>query len=160
MRLAQDYASRFRLPNISLIYWTDEIDEKSRRVFKMCSPEQPYINIYIFLWFAFFKYNGELTRLGGLPHLQPFTWLNATPARAGHLAWQTGQPSVAGYLTYDVNARLKKKEFIWSGRLPHQHLHVNRPRSKEGTQSTITLNFRVFSAISRTFRTLKKTIQE
>ena len=59
--------------------------------------------------------------LGGLPHLEKFTWQNLTPAE--RVTW-SGRP---GYPTHDQI----KIENIWTGRLPHlrgvPHLHVNRP---------------------------------
>ena len=46
LRTTLEYYYRFRLSNLlmvefALLYWADETDKKSRRVFKMCSREQP-----------------------------------------------------------------------------------------------------------------------
>ena len=74
-------------------------------------------------------------RLGGLPHLETFTWQNLTPservtrsARPGYLPWWVTPPIMVIKLKWEV---------IWIGELPHlsglphlpgvPHLHVNRP---------------------------------
>ena len=59
------------------------------------------------------------------------------PGWEGYPVWQTGQPALAGHLTYHVNVTKLKWEIIWTGGLPHlsglphlpgvPHLHVNRP---------------------------------
>ena len=76
-------------------------------------------------------------RLGGLPHLETFTWQILTPAEEGYPIWQAGQPASSGHPTYRVNVIKMKLKIIWmegllhlSG-LPHlpgvHHFHVNRP---------------------------------
>ena len=57
-------------------------------------------------------------RLGGLPHLETFTYQNLTPVervtrsgRPGYLPWRVN--------TYYVNVIKLKWEIIWSGGLPH-----------------------------------------
>ena len=41
-------------------------------------------------------------RLGGLPHLETFTWKHFNPAQ-GYAVWQTALASLAGHPTYHVN---------------------------------------------------------
>ena len=64
-------------------------------------------------------------RLGGLPHLETFTWQIVTPADRVTLPGRPGHP------TYHVNVIKIKWEIIWTGGLPHlpgvPHLHLNRP---------------------------------
>ena len=79
-------------------------------------------------------------RLGGLPHLETFTWQNLIPAeRPGYPVWQTGLPALAGHPTHLVNVTKLKRETIWQAgyrtktgyltylgsRVPH--LHANSP---------------------------------
>ena len=64
--------------------------------------------------------------LGGLPHLETFTWQNLTPAER---VTRSGRP---GYPPWRVTPPIKLKcEIIWTGGLPHlpgvPHLRVNRP---------------------------------
>ena len=74
-------------------------------------------------------------RLGGLPHLEMFTWQNVTPAVRVSRSGRPGYPPWRS--PHHVNAIKIKWEVIWTGglpqliRLPHlpgvPHLHVNRP---------------------------------
>ena len=89
-------------------------------------------------------------RLGGLPHLETFTWQNLTPAET------------ASHPTYHVNVIKLKWEIIWTGGLPHlsglphllwvPHLHVNRPLvdlwllfNNYGLNTADVLNFHPYS---------------
>ena len=46
--------------------------------------------------------------LAGYPHLHAVYMAKCDPSWAGYLVWQTRQPTSTGYLTHNVNARLKK----------------------------------------------------
>ena len=77
-------------------------------------------------------------RLGGLPHLETFTWQNLTPSER---VTRSGRPRYPPWqvtpLPHRVNVIKLKWGNIWTGRLPHlsrllhlpgvPHLHVNRP---------------------------------
>ena len=75
---------------------------------------------------------------------------NCHPGWQGYPTWQTGQPALASYLTYQVNVIKIKWEIIWKDGLPHlgglphlpgvPHLHANRPlmMSAEAAQAHIS----------------------
>ena len=79
-------------PRICLIFFAllhvmqDEAGEKARRV---CKRGRPYCSGSNFgaLWRAWTR-----PRLGGLPHLESFTWQNATPADRVTLPGRPGNP--------------------------------------------------------------------
>ena len=52
-------------------------------------------------------------RLGGLPHLETFTWQILTPAEEGYPVWQAGQPASSGHPTYRVNVIKMKWKIMW-----------------------------------------------
>ena len=76
-------------------------------------------------------------RLGGLPHLETFTWQNLTPAERVTRSGRPGNLPQADQTTYHVNVIKLKWEIIWKGGLLHlsgithqpgvPRLQVNRP---------------------------------
>ena len=46
-------------------------------------------------------------RLGGLSHLETFTWQILTPAEEGYPFWQAGQPASSGHPTYRNKNEMK-----------------------------------------------------
>ena len=58
-------------------------------------------------------------RLGGLPHLETFTWQIVTPAERVTRSGRPGYPPWREHPTYHVNVIKWKWEIIWTGGLPH-----------------------------------------